>query len=160
MLVTPPKIVGSAAIADILGRARWTVRQGIVHGRRPYTVGYIGKIGGRHCWDLYQFLDGAVDTSCRVCDEPAGIVGLCPTHAQMFVRSWDRSERSRVALLQFVALCRWVVERHAHLGEIQCDDVWSTVCVTPDCNGIANIAGRGPLCPRCLDEVCRRLVVV
>lgn len=153
MIVSPPQIVGSEAIADILGRTRWWVARSVIEGRRPYTVGYIGKIAGRHCWDLNQFLDGAVDSSCRVCDDAAGIVGLCPEHAVAFVNAWDRSHRSRSALIQFVAMCRWVVERYADV-DAAVGDVWSSVCATPDCDGIPL---DGPLCEACLSTLRGRL---
>lgn len=89
MLVAPPQIVGTEAIADIHGVTEEWVRKQI-RSNNGYTNGYIGKIGQRHCWNLSEALTGlyhpealtplADQCAAPDCTGSAGAVGLCPTH--------------------------------------------------------------------------------
>lgn len=151
-VVQPPKIVGSEAIADILGVTEWTVRDGVRGNRPPYIFGYIGKISNRHCWDLNRFLEYDGTVGCQVCGEPANVIGFCREHSRLFLRAWSRSEASRLSLIQLVAMCQWIVERWEHVGVTPPDDVWSSTCATPGCDGEANTGRLGPLCARCTRE--------
>lgn len=157
-VVSPPRLVGTAAVADFYGVSRFhTIYAGLAAGRAPYTIGYLGKIGGRHCWDFNQIVETGGDLPCQVCGEPAGVLRLCPDHARLFLRSWSRHERSRISLIQFVSLCRWVSDHWQDVIELQVDDLWSATCVTPGCDGEANQGHQGPLCASCAAEVHRHL---
>lgn len=147
-------IVGVAAIADIFQVSQWTVRRGLREGRRPYTDGYLGKIGERHIWNLHDvFVE--LGLVCEVCGDPAGPTRLCEEHADMFVRAWDRSNRSRRSLVQFIAICRWVVARYEHVGPIWYTNIWDRTCVVPGCDGEANVGCLGPLCTECQTQLNR-----
>ena len=156
-MATPPRLVGTSALADFYGVHPDTVQKGLQSDSPKYSVGYIGKIGGRHVWDLNQIIEVGADLPCQVCGAPGGYLRLCPEHARLFRHVWSRADRSWLSLMQLIAMCRWIVERWEHVGDIQIDDVWSTTCVTPGCDGEANVGRLGPLCTDCATEVHRHL---
>jgi hypothetical protein len=173
VIVAQPQVIGVAVVAQVLGYAPWTIRAKVRDGDPRVAPGYLGKISNKHCWnaaelfgDLFTSDDALrayiasaerapyVPDRCFVddCRRVSGPLGLCPRHARRFLRAWDRAEFSGVSLIQLVALCRWVTERWAHLT-IPEFDPWADTCITPGCNGAANLSGQGPLCTPCSTDL-------
>lgn len=180
-VVSPPRLVGTRSVAALLGISPVQVSHR-VRADHPLTrPGYLGKIGGRHVWNIHELIaslftsDAAIDLvvdrltdrdaarpdhavlcSAGGCDRVEEMVGLCRVHLRHLMTAWDRAERSSLVVLQLVAMCRWVSERNAHLVLPPGFDPWSAVCMTPDCGNPTNVHGpdgwHGPLCPECSDR--------
>ena len=177
MIVAAPRLVGTATVAEIFGITPDRVRHRVVAGDFP-TAGYLGKIAGKHTWNLHEVCAAVfTDTAalelvvhqltapaptdpleallCAVtdCDQAAELVGLCKKHLRRLMTSWRHAPRSSLVTIQLVAMCQWVVERNAHITLPPGFDPWAPVCMTPGCGGATNIQGEnawhGPLCLTC-----------
>jgi hypothetical protein len=167
VIAASPIIVGTDAITAVFGVDRRTVYSWLQRTDSMIQRGYLGLIGNRHAWNAAELFNGLFtsDESLRrflvdgqfkmsgncVVDDCAGLggpLGMCHRHALRFMRSWEQAEFSSAALIQFVAMCRWVVERWSHVV-LPDFDPWSPVCATPDCDGDANVGGLGALCREC-----------
>lgn len=174
MIVSPPKIVGTNTVAELFGVTPDRIRRRIVERQPQVCHGYLGKISDKHCWNLPELV-AALFTSdaslelvverltsppsdptdtllCTVpdCDQLEETVGLCAAHLRRLMCTYRRAPRSSLAVIQLVAMCRWVVERNDHYVLPADYDPWATVCLTPGCDGETNVVGRwGPLCGPC-----------
>jgi len=172
-IVSPPRLVGIAVVAKFLGVSRWWLYD---HG--PALPGYVGMIGRRHTWNFPELIASTYDSDASVqmvvdrltdpnpsdpldtllcavpdCDYPAEQIGLCDKHLRRLFTAWRRAGRSTVVTMQLVAMCRWVVDRKAHLVLPAGFDPWANVCMTPGCGNSTNTRGEnawhGPLCVTC-----------
>lgn len=177
-LVPTPQMIGVHDVAELWGCTPDRIRRRIRARHRPTLTGYFGKIGGRHIWNAHELFsqvfstDVALDDVIRtvinrtpvpveqtvICgvDDCGGytvFAGLCTKHLRRFMRAWYHSASSHPALLQFVGMCRWVVDRNAHLVLPAGFDPFSTVCMTPGCGNSTNVHGgdgwHSPLCQPC-----------
>lgn len=173
--VPPPQMIGVHDVAEMFGCTPDRIRRRVRARHGPTVTGYFGKVGGRHIWNAHE-LFGAVFTSdarldeavkaltnrnaisvtdaarCGVdnCTATVEIAGLCRTHLRRFMRAWYHASESSLALAQLVGMCRWIVERNAHLVLPSGYDPFDTKCMTPDCEHRTNDAQwHGPLCPEC-----------
>lgn len=174
MIVSPPRLVGTRTVAPLFGVKPEQLRDRLAAGDPFVHTGYLGKIGARHIWNLHELvaslftgeaaLDLVVDrlttghldpldtVLCAApdCDRIEEMVGLCGLHLRRLINSWRHASRSSLVTVQLVAMCRWVVDRNAHLVLPADYDPWSTLCMTPGCENPTNQDGwHGPLCPTC-----------
>lgn len=176
--VTPPQMIGVHDVADLFGITPEEVRRRVRSRHRPTLVGYFGKVGGRHIWNAHELFAQMFSTDARLdeaikaltnpkaqpvatrvqcgakdCGDPSLFAGLCRLHLRHFMRAWYRAGDSSLYLQQFVGMCRWIVERHAHLVLPADYDPFDTVCMKPGCTNQTNTNGRaGPLCTACSNE--------
>lgn len=177
-VVSPPQTIGARDVAILFGVTPDRIRRRLAEHHRPTRVGYLGKIGGKHVWNAHQLItsvftsDSDVDATvtallntnprrasdmarCGVdgCDDTADFAQLCHRHLRKFMRAWYHAPTSSVVLLQFVAMCRWVVDRNAHLVLPPGFDPFASTCITPGCAGDTNVHGgdgwHSPLCVDC-----------
>lgn len=170
VIVSPPRLVGTDTVAMCLGVASAHVRFRLAIGDERVTTGYLGKISGRHVWNAHELfasmystadalwaeirrVEAGIRTSapCTACERPAQFLGLCRTHIRELTSTFKRAQDSSVVVWQLLAMCRWVVDRNAHLSPPHGWDPWSGVCMTPSCqNRNDDIVGRySPLCLSC-----------
>lgn len=174
MIVSPPRMIGTASVARLFGITAHAVRRRLV-ASPEIRVGYLGKIANQHTWnapvliasmfggdvEIERVVDALTnptpaDALDRVlcaapdCDQVEQAIGLCPRHLYRLTHAWRRAPRSSLVTMQLVAMCRWVVERNAHLVLPDDFDPWSGACMTPGCTRPTNGNGwYGPLCRVC-----------
>lgn len=177
-VVSPPQIIGARDVAILFGVTPDRIRRRLAAHHRPTRVGYLGKIGGRHIWNAHELIVGVFSSDSRLedtlraltnpharpagelvlcgvddCGDPVEFVGLCRRHLRRFMTAWYHAGTSSLVLLQFVAMCRWVVDRNAHLVLPAGFDPFGHVCITPGCGKATNVHGRdgwhSPLCVDC-----------
>lgn len=177
MIVSPPRLVGTATVAPIFGCTIGRLRHRLAEGQLVGTAGYLGKISGKHTWNLHelcasvftgdaalelvvgQLSTGSADpldsVLCAVadCDDPEELLGLCRRHLRRLMTTWRHASRSSLVTVQLVAMCQWVVDRNAHLVLPAGFDPWQPICMTPGCGKSTNFQGpdawHGPLCLDC-----------
>lgn len=175
MIVSPPRIIGTHSVARLLGVKQDSAWRLVDRKSPTVAPGYLGKIGGRHCWNAPVLinslfgsdveLEAVLDTLtcpdpvdpldrmlCGVpgCDALESSVGLCRHHMRMLNHAWRHAPRSSLVMVQLVAMCRWVAERNSHLVLPADFDPWSQVCMTPGCEAPTNDGSwHGPLCQAC-----------
>lgn len=184
MIVSPPRIVGTKTVAAFLGVSAWWLYRAIPD-EPPYVgewaPGYLGKIANKHTWNFHELIASTFDSEASLelvvsrmtdpapadpldtllcgaagCDGAAEQLGLCTRHLRRMFTAWRHSSRSSLVTMQLVAMCRWIVDRNAHLVLPADFDPWSNVCMTPGCGGSTNVHGdhaegawHGPLCLEC-----------
>ena len=181
MIVAPPRLVGTATVARFFGVSRHRLYLMMSHpcGDEPWMHGYLGKIARQHTWNFPQLVAATFDSDASMelvltrltdpadpldlllcaapgCEYTAEQVGLCDIHLRRLFTAWRQAHRSSVVTLQLVAMCRWIVDRNAHLVLPAGFDPWSNICMTPGCGKSTNIRGEhawhGPLCLDCSAE--------
>ena len=138
-------------------------------------TGYLGAIQQRSTWNANELFAGLYSDPvalweevgrvkagkpsmlwCEVadCEAPAHFLRLCSTHLRMLMNTWRRAEKSTLAHWRLLAMCRWVVERNAHLEPPTGWDPWSGECMTPGCEERTDVRPNrvSPLCPSCSDK--------
>jgi hypothetical protein len=166
-ILSPPRLIGTDAVGACLGiQQAWVAR--LVRTDDPrLKPGYLGKIRGRHVWNAHELfssmystphalweeierarLGGRTDAVCH-CGKPVLFLGLCPNHVRRLMSGFQGAQRSSLAAIQLLAMCRWVVDRNQHIEPGI--DPWSGVCVTPGCDNRTDVpVGRvSPLCREC-----------
>lgn len=174
MITSPPRLVGTATVAPLYGVTRSHMTRKLAAGEA--RVGYLGKVGNKHTWNLHELLaslfatDAAIEMVvdalghyhpsdpldsmlCAVqgCDRLESVLGLCTRHLRHLMASWRHAGRSTLVTVQLVALCRWVVAHNRDVVLPEDFDPWSPVCMTEGCDNETNTHGgwHGPLCPAC-----------
>lgn len=180
-VVSPPRLVGVPSVAALFGVTARTLRERLRDGHELTRIGYLGKIGGRHVWNVHELIstlftsdaalddvvdrltatdpidpDDAVVCSAPECTAPEEMVGLCRIHLRHLMTAWHHAPRSSLVTMQLVAMCRWVSERNSHLVLPAGFDPWSQVCMSSGCENPTNVHGpnawHGPLCPSCSER--------
>lgn len=176
-LVAPPRIIGTDAMAELLGVHRRTVTARVRAGDPAVLVGYLGKPGGKvHAWNasvllgdmfatpeqLVHELDRierrqpAMPPTCTVdeCDGANIMAGLCDRHLRRLIHALASERQGRLVHAQLVAMCRWVVDRNEHIVLPAEYNGFLDQCMTPGCGNKVGDGGPvdrwvGPLCVPC-----------
>ena len=171
VVLPQPQLIGIRTVTTALGLSRWRVYELLREGDSRVTTGYLGKVAGRHTWNAHELFASMFTSTMALADEierveaqvradrPCSVPGcemtsqfldLCYRHLAELRRTFRDAEGSARAVYRLLAMCTWVVERHAHLTPAHGWDPWSGICMTPGCEGRTDANRRSsPLCPDC-----------